>query len=56
MSKWGVFAQEKIGDVVVDPVSNYIWLRDASPDAELEPDPDAVERGLAERTTPAENP
>jgi NAD(P)-dependent dehydrogenase (short-subunit alcohol dehydrogenase family) len=55
MSKWGVFAKEKIGDVVVDPVSNYIWLRDASPDANLEPDPDPGERELTVRTTPAED-
>jgi NAD(P)-dependent dehydrogenase (short-subunit alcohol dehydrogenase family) len=56
MSKWGVFAKEKIGDVVVDPISDYIWLREASPDPDLEPDRDQVERELSVRTTTAENP
>ena len=41
MSKMGVFAKEKIGDVVVDPISARIWLADppARNDAASDQDP-----------------
>jgi hypothetical protein len=55
MSKWGVFAKEKIGDIIVDPISDYIWLRDASTETDLEPGPGPVEPVLSETTTPAED-
>ena len=55
MSKWGVFAKEKIGDIIVDPISDYIWLRDPSTETDLEPGPGPVEPVLSEATTPAED-